>query len=151
MSKTAAPSLYSLDNTQLARFVALRADAVRHTLLASEQAFPEVYERFGQRGRDACAEDIGFHLDFVRPVLETGEIAPFLAYLAWLAQVLGSRGIPHASVARSLTDLAAFFSDQLGRDGQPLAEALHAGAAVLTSGQAAPTYPGFNRRPKTSL
>lgn len=118
----------------------LRADAVGHVVQASETAFPEIHARFGARGRDACAEDIGFHLDFLRPTLETGDIAPFIGYLGWLVQVLESRGVPQRSLLRSLDDLAGFFQDRLGEPGRPVVAALGAGAAALRQGITAPGY-----------
>ena len=133
-----------IDSVALARFDELRDDAIAHALAASERAFPEVYARFGPKGREACAEDLGYHLDFLRPALETHDIAPFIGYLGWLVQVLSSRGVPHASVLQSMDDLAAFFEGRLGVQSRPLADdlasALAAGKAALERGIPAPCY-----------
>jgi methanogenic corrinoid protein MtbC1 len=131
---------YRIDAHAMEQFCALRDEAVAHALAASERAFPEVYARFGAKGRAACAEDLGFHLDFLQPALETGEIAPFLAYLGWLVQVLSSRGVPHRSIEQSLDDLAEFFAGRLGAHGATVAAALAAGKAALRQGIVAPTY-----------
>lgn len=131
---------FQLDDETLARFLALRDDAIRHALKASEAAHPEVFARFGEKGRLACAEDLGFHLDFLRPVLETGDLSPFIAYLGWLAQVLESRGVPVASLPQSLVDLGAFFKTALGAAGLPVNAALQAGIQALESGLQAPGY-----------
>jgi MerR family transcriptional regulator, light-induced transcriptional regulator len=135
-----SPAVYRLDDAGVAAFMALRDEAIAHTLAASERAFPEVYARFGPRGRQACEEDLGYHLDFLRPTLETNDLAPFLAYLGWLTQVLTSRGVPMNSVTQSMHDLADFFAARLGAAGLPVAAALHAGREALAQGIPAPAY-----------
>ncbi|MCU7376226.1 cobalamin B12-binding domain-containing protein [Paucibacter sp. O1-1] len=131
---------FQLDPHSVKRYVSLRDEAIAHALAASERAFPEVYARFGAKGREACAEDLGFHLDFLQPTLETGEISPFLAYLGWLAQVLSSRGVPLRSVEQSLDDLVEFFDDRLGEHAAPVVATLTAGKAALQRGVVTPTY-----------
>lgn len=131
---------FQIDAQSVERFCSLRGEAIAHALAASERAFPEVYARFGAKGRTACAEDLGFHLDFLQPALETGEISPFLAYLGWLVQVLSSRGVPHGSIEQSLDDLAEFFAVRLGEHAAPIGAALAAGKAALQQGIVAPTY-----------
>jgi MerR family transcriptional regulator, light-induced transcriptional regulator len=69
-----------------------------------------VYGRFGDRGREACREDLSYHLDFLRPVLEFGTPAPMVEYLRWLKQVLTSRGVPDAHLALSVEWLAEHFA-----------------------------------------
>ncbi len=133
-------STYQLDPLTLTRYLEQRDEAIAATLAASERAFPEVYARFGQKGREACAEDLGYHLDFLRPTLETNDLSPFIAYLGWLTQVLASRGVPLQSVPRSLDDLASFFSASLGDAALPIVAALWAGQAALARGISAPTY-----------
>ena len=75
-------------------FRALQADAVS---VVTERFFAthgSLYERSGQRGRDACREDLAFHLEFLRPVLEFGLFQPMVEYLCWLGEVLAVRAIP---------------------------------------------------------
>lgn len=131
---------FQLDPATLARYIEMRCDAIAYTLAASERAFPEIYARFGAKGREACAEDIGYHLDFLRPTLETDDLAPFLAYLGGLAQVLATRGVPDRSLLHAMDDLAGFFSQQLGPRAEPVVAALHAGRSALALGMPAPSY-----------
>ncbi|MEO8751162.1 MAG: cobalamin-dependent protein [Casimicrobiaceae bacterium] len=94
----------------LQRFEELRhqaIDTVTERLCAAHAA---VYVQFGQRGREACREDLGFHLEFMRPVLEFGIIQPMVDYLRWLAVVLATRDIPAQHLALSLDLLAEFFA-----------------------------------------
>jgi methanogenic corrinoid protein MtbC1 len=133
-------TLLQLDSPTMEHFLALREEAIAHALAASAQAFPAVHARYGAQGRAACAEDLGLHLDFLQPALETGEIAPFLAYLGWQAQVLGSRGMPQGWIERTLDDLAEFFADRMGAQGAGVGVAVAAGKAALVGGQVAPSY-----------
>ena len=105
-------------------FLALRTEALQFAMEASARAYPQVFARFGPRGREACAEDMTYHLDFLRPTLETGDTAPFVAYLAWLSQVLRSRSVPTESLTQSLGDFSTFFAQALGSEAAPLAASL---------------------------
>lgn len=124
----------------LERFLALRTDALHFAMEASARAYPQVFARFGPRGREACAEDMAYHLDFLRPTLETGDIAPFLAYLAWLSQVLRSRSVPTESLTQSLGDFSTFFAQALGTEAAPIVAALSAGQQALQDGMSPPSY-----------
>ena len=128
-----------LDPATLTRYLGLRDEAIAVTLAASERALPDVYARFGQKGREACAKDLGYHLDFLRPTLETHHRSPFIAHLGCLTHVLASRGVPLQSVQRSLDDLGSFFSARLGNAARPIVAALGAGKAALAQSIPAPT------------
>ncbi|WP_313954233.1 cobalamin-dependent protein [Accumulibacter sp.] len=135
-----AADLYQADENTIERICALRDEAVAHATAASMAAWPELFARLGPRAQALCREDIAFHLDFLQPVLETGDLSSFTAYLGWLAQVLSSRGIPGDSLPRSLEDLEVFFAGQLGSAAAPVIAALAAGRAALAGGLAAPAY-----------
>ncbi len=72
-----------------------------------------LYEKFGPQGRDACRQDLGFHLEFLRPVLEFGLLQPMVDYLCWLADVLAARAIPNEHLALSLDWLGEFFAENM--------------------------------------
>jgi methanogenic corrinoid protein MtbC1 len=124
-------SAYQADEETIERFLALRSEAIAHATAASQATWPELFARRGPQALEACAEDIGFHLDFLRPTLETGDLSPFTAYLCWLAQVLASRAVPGNSLARSLDDLGGFFAERLGGAATPVLAALTAGREAL--------------------
>ncbi len=65
----------------LQRYHGLRTDAVHTVTARFYAAHGSAYARFGPRGRDACGEDLAFHLEFLRPVLEFGMVAPMVDYL----------------------------------------------------------------------
>ena len=117
--------LETLDTEALQRFQALRSDAVSAVTERFYATHGSAYERFGARGRQACREDLAFHLDFLYPVLEFGLLLPMLDYLGWLASVLTERCIPVEHVAQSLNWLAEFYAVHLGApDGLIVARAL---------------------------
>ena len=110
----------------LGRFQALQAEAINTVTERFYAAHGSVYEKFGQRGRDACREDLAFHLEFLRPVLEFGILQPMVDYLCWLAGVLKARAIPTEHLAQSLDWLSEFFAGHLeSSDSAVIAAALH--------------------------
>ena len=123
-----------VDADTVTRFTALRDAAIGFAQEASAARDGEVHVRFGEAGRAACAEDIGFHLDFLQAALATRNVSLFTGYLAWVAQVLGRRGVPLGSVVRCVDDLAAFYGRRLGAMGAPIVAILVAGKASLTGG-----------------
>lgn len=130
-----------LDTEQLNTFAALREAAIAHTLKASEAAHPEVFARVAPRGRAACADDLAYHLDFLAPTLESGQAEAFLNYLAWLAQVLRSRGMPAGSHPDSLRHLDDFYHRDLPTGiADAISQVLTAGQAHLASDAAPPAY-----------
>jgi len=133
-----------MDDRLLEQFDLLRGDAIRQAAADCEQAFPQMIARFGRRGREACEEDLGFHLDFMRPALESGDRSPFIAYLGWLSQVLESRGVPLDSLPYSLQALARFFNARMSDDAaREITELLRAGIDALSGDIDAP---GFDHR-----
>ncbi|MEO8539100.1 MAG: cobalamin-dependent protein [bacterium] len=117
--------LERLSPAALQRFAGLRVQAVEAVTNRFYQDHASLYASFGDRGREACREDLGFHLEFLRPVLEFGEAAPMVDYLRWLAGVLTVRNVPVEHLAQSLDWLAEFFSGHLPpEDGAIVAAAL---------------------------
>ena len=116
----------------------------RATSVVSERFYVEhaaLYQRFGARGRDACKEDLGFHLEFLRPVLEFGILQPMVSYLLWLDSVFVARGIPSDQLAISLDWLAEFFQQHMAPgDGATVAASLAAakGAFLAALGEPLP-------------
>jgi MerR family transcriptional regulator, light-induced transcriptional regulator len=105
--------LKALGADGLRRFHALEPDAVSVVTERFYTTLGSTYAKFGPRGRDACREDLAFHLEFLQPVLEFGLLAPMVDYLRWLASVLAARSIPAEHLARSLDWLAEFFAARM--------------------------------------
>jgi hypothetical protein len=116
---------YALSESGLNQFLQLRDDAVEIVTRRFYAAHQAQYARFGERGRKACREDIEFHLNFLRPVLELGYLRPYTDYLQWFGEVLATRNIPTDHIAETLLWLGEFFQKRIrGRDGKLIAEAL---------------------------
>lgn len=103
----------TLTPTGLQRFWQLRHDAVASVTERFYATHGTVYQQWGPRGREACREDLGFHIEFLRPVLEFGLVQPMVSYLVWLREVLDARGIPSGHLAQSLRWLGDFYADHL--------------------------------------
>ena len=118
------------------------------------ETFPALLEQFGERGRQATREDLTYHLEFIRPVLEFGILQPFTDYLHWLASVLASRNVPTSHLPLSLDWLREFFTVHLpGEDAEIVAVALEAGKSALLEAKGATHFSrlGACRRPGTHL
>ena len=73
--------------------LAEKAKLVDLTVEEIYEAFPDLIERFGQRGKDKTAEDNYHHLDHLETAYQMDNGAFFLDYSRWLKNVLNSRGI----------------------------------------------------------
>jgi len=98
-----------LDASALRRFDALVSDAARAVSGRFFAEHPAVYAARGERAREACREDLAFHLEFLRPVLVFGFAQPMVEYLRWLGGVLAARDVASEHLAVSLEWLAEFF------------------------------------------
>jgi methanogenic corrinoid protein MtbC1 len=97
----------------LQQFAALRSDAIDSVTARLYQEHSSVYAQFDAKGRDACREDLGYHLEFLRSVLEFGMVGPMVEYLRWLEGVLETRGIPTEHLPKSLDWLGEFFGARM--------------------------------------
>ena len=102
-----------LDPGGLRQFAALRADAINAVTERFYRDHRSIYASYGEKGRAACSEDLAFHLEFLRPALEFGLLAPMVEYLRWLGQVLATRDVPAEHLAQSLDWLAEFFAAKM--------------------------------------
>lgn len=109
-------------------------DEIYSTLAA---AHPEVFARFGDDGRRACREDLGFHLDFLEAAAACSSPSYFGGYAAWAATVLESRGVDTGLLAETLQRIR----DAVGRHveaahAEVVLAALDAGVAAVGEGSA---------------
>ncbi len=140
--------LTTLDEAGLRQFHLLRADAVGAVTDRLYAMHGAVDAQSGARGRDACREDLAFHLEFLRPVLAFGLLQPMVEYLCWLGSVLEARSIPAKHVALSLALLGEFFAERMaGADGAVVAAALRAARVAFLSAEAMPPAPAVQNEP----
>jgi len=114
-----------LDPSVIRHFDALRDEAINSVSARFFSEHAGVYAAFGERGQSACREDLGFHLEFLRPVLEFGLLAPMVDYLRWMEGVLAARDVPTQHLGQSLDWLGEFFTLRLpAADGDLVAGSL---------------------------
>jgi methanogenic corrinoid protein MtbC1 len=134
--------LLTLNAEGLQRFKALQGDAVSAVTERFYATHGSAYAEFGERGREACREDLAFHLEFLRPVLEYGLLQPMVNYLYWLNGVLVARSIPAGHLGLSLQWLAEFFEGHMdAADGAVVAAALYAARDQFLAASHAPAKP----------
>lgn len=135
-------ALTSLRVEGLQRFRLLKADAAAAVTERLYGLHDTTYAPFGQRGREACREDLAFHLEFLQPTLEFGLLQPMVDYLHWIASVLAARAIPSAHLAVSLDLLAEFFTEHMQpADAAVVSAALGAARAQFLRGRELPRAP----------
>ncbi len=126
----------------LQSFQALQTDAMDAVTARFYSTYGSAYEQYGPRGRATCREDLAFHLEFLRPVLEFGMLSPMLDYLCWLGRVLEARAVPVGHVALSLEWLAAFFDEHMdAQEAVVVTSALRAARAGFLNSADAPPAP----------
>lgn len=124
----------------MAQFVALRHDAVSAVAERFFTTYAATYERFGARGREATREDLYYHVEFLRPVLEFGLLQPMVAYLQWLAAVLAARAVPVEHLVLSIEWLGEFYRSRMASaDGEAVEAALRAVCTAYRQAGAPPT------------
>lgn len=120
----------------------LAAEAVTAVTQQTYARHPELLQRFGEKGRNACREDLQRHLEYLLAALLAASAAPFVDYVQWLRAVLDSRGVPGGHVSESLQLLQQFFRDRLhSTDFLPVDAILQAGITALAgTASATPAY-----------
>jgi hypothetical protein len=112
------------DQSELARAVTARLYAEH----------PDLLERFGERGRTKCLQDMNYNVEHLIPAVELEDGPMFATYVSWLDALLRARAVPTRDVKRSLELLAdEAVARYQGADGQLIQRILNAGVAVLAA------------------
>ncbi|MDZ7829660.1 MAG: B12-binding domain-containing protein [Halofilum sp. (in: g-proteobacteria)] len=112
-----------------------RARAVEATTDSIYQQLGAGLERFGDRGRQCCEEDLHRHVDYLGGSLVAGQTELFGRYIVWLNEVLSVREVPLDSLSLSLELLQAYYEEQLAAESNEVIQlALHGGLQTLRSG-----------------
>ena len=91
--------------------------------------FPEDLERYGEAARAWEVHDTQYCLQWA--ILDVEESADLEREIAWLANILRSRGFPLEHLARNLELAADVAEEQLGEPGLTVAERLLTGTALV--------------------
>ena len=108
------------------------ARAVTRALYAER---PDLLERYGERGRRKCLQDMRYNLEHLAPAVALGEPALFARYVVWLRDMLAARGVPAVEIGRSLELTSLLVQEQLAGDEAGVVQGmLEAGLAALDQG-----------------
>jgi methanogenic corrinoid protein MtbC1 len=118
----------ALGTDGLRQFLALQADAVSAVTKHIFAAHGPRSKQYGAGDEAACREDLTFHLEFLRPVLEFGLQAPMTDYLCWQGSILAARGVPSDQLEAPLNWLAQYFVRRMDPPGGTIV-----GAALKTA------------------
>jgi hypothetical protein len=93
---------------------------------------PWLQDKYGERGRVKCLQDMRYNLEHLIPAVELEAPDMFARYAAWAAGVLRARGVPTGELARSMEIMRADIAVRLPDDqAQAVAGCLDAGIAAL--------------------
>lgn len=96
---------------------------------------PWLVDKYGERGRQKCLQDMRYNLEHLAPAVELEEPALFERYARWVDGVLRSRGVPTGELARSLQLMASDVAARLPREeAQVITDCLEAGVRALHEG-----------------
>ncbi|MDI9260114.1 hypothetical protein [Alicyclobacillus sendaiensis] len=86
---------------------AVMADWAASIVEAMYRDHPDLYERYGQRGKEKCLEDNLHHIRHLRTCFELRDSQFFVDYVRWLDGILRAHGMQTAHLLDNLERLAA--------------------------------------------
>lgn len=93
---------------------------------------PWLQDKYGDRGREKCLQDMRYNLEHLIPAVELGAPDMFARYAAWADGVLRARGVPTGELARSMEIMRADVGARLPDDqGEAVAGCIDAGLRAL--------------------
>lgn len=93
---------------------------------------PWLVDKYGERGRLKCLQDMRYNLEYLAPAVELDDPELFVRYARWVDSVLRSRGVPTGELARSFQLMASDVAARLPRDeAETVAACLEAGLVAL--------------------
>ena len=96
---------------------------------------PWLQDKYGDRGREKCLQDMRYNLEHLIPAVELQAPDMFARYAAWCDGVLSARGVPTGELARSFELMA---SDAVARlrpdEARIVSSCLEAGVIALREG-----------------
>jgi hypothetical protein len=77
---------------------------------------PWLVDKYGERGRAKCLQDMRYNLEYLAPAVEMEDPALFVRYARWADGVLRARNVPTGELARSFELMASDVSARLRHD-----------------------------------
>ncbi|WLR49362.1 hypothetical protein LC065_09580 [Halobacillus litoralis] len=93
-----------MNKSEQSRLVQLVADEIY-------EAYPYLWGKFGQNGRDRTEEDNFHHLDHLQAAYEMDSVDFFIDYTKWLNTVLTSREVPTSLIIDNYERLVRLLKD----------------------------------------
>lgn len=100
-------------------------ELARETVDSMEARDPDLFTRYGARGRTYCLEDTIYHLQHLAAALSTDDIDEFRSYRGWLVAMLGARGIAGSDIQANFAAIADVLSGRLGAGADRAVAFLH--------------------------
>lgn len=82
-----------------------RADLSKMITQEYYQQYPELEQRYGEKGRVACIQDVEYHLTYLSEAISAGHPSFFENYIAWAKVLLNGMNIPSEDLAQNLQTL----------------------------------------------
>jgi hypothetical protein len=93
---------------------------------------PWLVDKYGERGRLKCLQDMRHNLEYLAPAVELDDPAMFVRYAAWVDGVLRARGVPTGELARSFQLMASDVAARLPyEEARAVSACLEAGVTAL--------------------
>lgn len=93
---------------------------------------PWLVDKYGERGRLKCLQDMRYNLEYLAPAVELDDPELFIRYTRWVDSVLRSRNVPTGELARSFELMASDVAARLPREeAMAVAACLEAGVMAL--------------------
>ena len=93
---------------------------------------PWLQDKYGDRGREKCLQDMRYNLEHLIPAVELEAPDMFARYAAWADGVLRARGVPTGELARSMEIMRADVTARLsGGEAEAVAGCIDAGLRAL--------------------
>ena len=99
---------------------------------------PWLHDRYGDRGRVKCLQDMRYNLEHLIPAVELQAPEMFARYAGWCDGVLRARGVQTAELLRSMELMESDVAARLpAEEAAAVSECLRAGIAALWRTEAA--------------
>ncbi len=137
-----------LSQEGLQAFQVLQAKAVNSVTDRIFSLQDGYYQNLGAAGRQLCREELAFHLEFLRPVLEFGILQSMVEYLHWYKSVMTARARPNNFLQQSLDFLAEYFIENMPQaEGHKVADALTAARDSFLADRVCSIQPKIHNQP----
>ena len=93
---------------------------------------PWLHDRYGERGRIKCLQDMRYNLEHLIPAVELQAPEMFARYAAWAEGLLRARGVDTAELLRSMELMESDVRARMGaEEAAAVGECLRAGIGAL--------------------